>query len=70
MTNILERVVWIVSRLFPGRKHDPMVVIVLVVIASHLLLLGTERVCLNVRVEQATTPTHVLERDFGTIRDL
>ena len=47
-----------------------MVVIVLVVITSHLLLLGTERVCLNVRVEQATTPTHVLERDFGTIRDL
>lgn len=70
VAKILERVIRSVFRPVPGRKHDPMVVVILVVITGHLLLCGTKRVRLNVGVEQATTPAHVFERDFGTIRDL
>lgn len=67
---IPERFIRIVFGLIPGWKHEPMVVVVLVVITSHLLLCGTDWVRLNVRVEQTTTPAHVFERDFGTVRNL
>ena len=45
------------------RVEEPLVVGILVVIASDLLLSRTFRVRLNVTVEQAATVTHVLDGD-------
>lgn len=70
VAKILERLIRIVFGLVPSGEHGPMVVVIFVVITCHLLLRRTDRVRLNVRVEQATTPAHVLERHFGTIRNL
>lgn len=62
-----ERTVRIVLGFIPSRKYDPVVVVVLVVIARHLLLSRTNRERLNVRVEQATAPAHIFQCEFGTI---
>src|SRR5690606_15637553 len=48
----------------------PLVVGVLVVVAGDLLLSGAVGVGLDVRVEQSTAISHVLDGDLGTERDL
>lgn len=48
---------------FPGRGDEPLVVLVLVVVASDLLLLGADGVGLDVRVEKSSAVAHVLERE-------
>jgi hypothetical protein len=53
-----------------GRVEIPIVVGVLVVVTGDLLLLGTLRVSLNVRVEETATISHVLDRSAGTKDDL
>jgi len=42
--------VGVVLGLVPTRKNGPLVVVILVVVASHLLLVGSDRVSLDVRV--------------------
>lgn len=48
------------------RIKEPVVVGVLVVVASDLLLSRSLGIGLNVRVEETTTVTHVLDRGLGT----
>lgn len=50
---------------FPSRSDDEFIVGVLVVVASDLLLLGSLRVRLDVRVKQSTSVAHVLECHLG-----
>jgi hypothetical protein len=57
----LERSLGIVFRLMAVGVEEPVVVGVLVVVASDLLLLRALREGLNVRVQKTTTVTHVLE---------
>lgn len=52
------------SWLFPGGCDDPLVVVVFVVVARHLLLLRTDGVRLDVRMEESSTVSHALEGDF------
>lgn len=49
----------------PFRGDDPVVVAVLVVVAGHLLLVRTDGISLDVRVQKAASPAHVLERQSG-----
>jgi len=58
---VLELIVRIVVWLIPSREHDPVVVVIFVVIARHLLLSRTDRIRLYMGVEQATAPAHVFE---------
>jgi len=43
-------IVRVVFRLIPSRKNNPVVVVILVVVACHLLLIGSDRICLDVRM--------------------
>ena len=65
-----ERAVRVVRSLIPAGHHNPLVVLVLVVVAGHLLLLGADRVGLDVGVQKTSTPAHVFEREFRAIRDI
>ena len=65
-----ERAVRVVRGLVPAGHHNPLVVLVLVVVAGHLLLLGADRVGLDVGVQKTSTPAHVFEREFRAIRDI
>ena len=60
----------VVLRLIPTGEDNPVVVVVFVVIAGDLLLVGADRVGLYVRMQQSTTPAHVLECDLGAVGDL
>lgn len=55
-----DRIIGIIFGFVPARRDYPFVVVVLVMIASDLLLIGTHGICLDVRVQQATTPAHIL----------
>jgi hypothetical protein len=48
--------------LLPTWRDEPVVVGVFVVVARDLLLIGSDRICLDVRVQEATSPAHVLQR--------
>lgn len=50
-------IIWLVAR----RVEEPIVVGIFVVVASNLLLAGSFRVSLHMRVKQSTSVTHVLE---------
>ncbi len=48
----------------PSGVNDPLVVAILVVVASNLLLIRAHRECLNMRMQQSTAIAHVLQRHF------
>lgn len=50
-------------RLAAVRMEVPIIVGILVMIASNLLLARSFRVCLNMRMQETTTITHVLDSD-------
>lgn len=54
----------IVRRLLPGGQNSPLVVIVFVVVASDLLLTGTSREGLYVRMQKTASVSNVLESDL------
>jgi hypothetical protein len=60
----------IVIRLLSVGVEEPVVVGILVVVASDLLLRGALRVGLHVRVKETTTVAHVLESGAGTHSNL
>lgn len=62
VTHKLDGIFWVELWLVTVGIEKPVVVRVFVVVASHLLLLRTFRICLNVRVKQAATISHVLQR--------
>jgi hypothetical protein len=64
---VLELIVRIVLWLVPPRQHSPVVVVVSVVVAGDLLLCGTDRVGLYVRVQEAPAPSHVFESDLRAV---
>ena len=53
----------------PWRCDDPVVVVVFVMVACHLLLLRARGECLDVRVEQTTSISVVLKRQLRAVRD-
>ena len=55
---------------FPRRRHEPLVVLVLVVVARDLLLLRTDGVRLGMRVQQPAAVAHVLQGQLGPERRL
>ena len=57
------------GRLVPFGVEEPFVVGVFVVVAGDLLLIRTNGVCLDVRVEKTTAVTNVFEGDAGTDGD-
>ena len=57
-------------RVVPGLLNTPVVVVVFVVIACHLLLLRSNGIGLCVRVEKTTSKTHIFEGKFGAVRHL
>jgi len=48
--------------LLPAWGDNPVIIGVFIVVARDLLLIGSDWVCLDVRVQEATSPTHVLQR--------
>lgn len=68
--DVLDGRVRIVRRLTPSGKDVPVVVVILVVIASSLLLSRAYRVHLYMRMEQSATETHILQCELRPIRDL
>lgn len=66
ITNVTDLVRLLVIRLLPTvRVEEPVVVGILMVVASDLLLVRAFGVGLNVTVKQATTIAHVLDGDAG-----
>jgi hypothetical protein len=63
-----ERGGGVVVRHLPGRRDDELVVLVLVVVAGDLLLLRSNGVGSDVRVEKSSSVAHVLERHLGSVR--
>ena len=57
----------VVLGLVPSREEDPLVVLVLIVVASDLLLFRTDWVRLHVRMQKTSTPAHVFQSDLGTV---
>lgn len=66
---VANRLVGVVGRLLPVGEDKPVVVLVLVVVASDLLLARAYWVCLDMRMQETTAPAHVLERDPRAERD-
>ena len=62
MCDVFELIVWVVGWFIPSREHHPVVVVIFIMIACHLLLSRTDRIRLYMGVEQATAPAHVFER--------
>ena len=60
----------IIRCLIPTGHDDPVVVLVLVVVASHLLLLRADGVGLDVGMQEAASPAHVFESDLGAVRNI
>jgi hypothetical protein len=48
--------------LLPAWSNGPFVVGIFVVVARDLLLIGSDGIRLDVRVQEATSPAHVLQR--------
>ena len=69
VSNISQRSFWIIFWGAPVRIEEPIVVGVLVMVASDLLLARTLRIGLNMRVKETTSITHVLDCRAGTIRN-
>jgi hypothetical protein len=65
-----ERLIWLVGDFVAVRVKEPVVIGVLVVVAGDLLLSRTLGVRLNVRVQQSTTISHVLQCCTRAIRNL
>lgn len=62
-----NRTVGVIRRLVPPWQYDPVVVLILVMIACDLLLVRTNGVGLHVRVKQATAVSHIFQRKSGAI---
>ena len=65
-----ELLVCVIGNLMAVGVEEPVVVSIFVVVASDLLLSRAFRVGLDVRVEQTSTVTHVLQCGAGTVCDL
>ena len=65
-----KRAIDVESRFVPARLDGPLIVVILVVIASYLLLIRANRVRLNVRMEKSSSVSHVLESQLGPVCDL
>jgi hypothetical protein len=65
-----ELLICLVRDIVTVRVEEPIVVSILVVVASDLLLSRAFRIGLNVRVEQTSSVTHVLQCDAGAVCDL
>lgn len=63
ITNELQVCVGIKLRLVAVWIDEPVIVGILVVVAGNLLLVRSFRVCLDVRVQEATSVAHILEGD-------
>ena len=50
--------------------YDPLIIVVLIMITCDLLLIRSNRISLDMRVEEATTVTHIFQRDLGTESDI
>lgn len=55
---------------FPGRSDDPLVVVVLVVVAGDLLLVRSDGVGLDVRVKKSSSVSDVFKGEFGSVGGL
>ena len=64
-----ELLICVIGNLMAVGVEEPVVVGILVVVASDLLLGRALGVCLDVRVEQSTSVSHVLQRGAGTVCD-
>lgn len=69
VARVAELLFRIVFDLVAVGVEEPVVVGILVVVASDLLLGRALGVCLDVRVEQSTSVSHVLQRGAGTVCD-
>jgi mannose/fructose/N-acetylgalactosamine-specific phosphotransferase system component IID len=70
ISDVLQITGGVVLGLVAAGIDEPVIVGILVVIASNLLLVGTLWVGLNVGVQQTTAVTHVLNGDSGSMDDL
>jgi hypothetical protein len=70
VTHKSNGVFWVEFRFVAVGIEEPVVIGVLVMVASDLLLHRSLWVCLNVRMKQSTTIAHVFQRRPGTICNL
>ena len=70
MQKVANRSIPVYNRLLPAWNDCPFVIVVLVMVARDLLLIGSNGIRLDVRVQKATSPTHVLQRQFRAKRNL
>lgn len=71
-TAILKELEWcigIVVPFVPGRGHNEIVVVVLVVVTSDLLLIRSYRERLDMRMQQSTSVAEILDRNLGSDGD-
>lgn len=59
----------VVDGLVPARQNDPLIVVVLVMVAGDLLLARTGRISLYMRVQQASTIANVFQRHSRPVSD-
>jgi hypothetical protein len=57
-------------RLLPAWSDDPIIIGVLVMVARDLLLIGPDGVRLDMRVKEASSPTHVFQGYFRAKRNI
>ena len=57
-------------QLVPSRMNDPLIVVVLVMIASHLLLIRTNWISLDMRVEETAAIAHIFQCDLRSKCDI
>ena len=65
-----DLIVGVVGLFVPFGEDCPLVVVILVVVAGNLLLVGADGVSLDMRMQEATSPAHVLEGDLGAECDI
>lgn len=70
VANIVQRTIGIVFRFEAVRIEKPIVVGILVMIAGNLLLIGTLRIDLHVRMKKTAAITHVLQRSPRAVHNL
>ena len=57
----LNRAVNVNVRLIPAWSNYPVIVCILVVVASNLLLVGADGICLHVRMQKTASPARIFE---------
>ena len=69
MRKEFQFVIRIVLWLVPPGQHNPVVVFIFVVVASDLLLGGSDGVGLYMGVQKTPAPSHIFEGELGAVRD-